>query len=161
RYVKHLDLPAPRGLTKTLDGEYFVLSYGRESGTLTFVSPSTLEPVALGRVDRAPVSGSHLFTWDASRRDTASETKTRRAGRRAPGLMDTGPPKGPGATVLVADSRDHPVQRTARGAAESGDADRGPEATDLRGGRRRRRGRRDAIAGDDLGLAGGRVRRRD
>jgi hypothetical protein len=71
RYVKHLDLPAPRGLTKTLDGEYFVLSYGRESGTLTFVSPSTLEPVALGRVDRAPVSGSHLFTWDASPRDTA------------------------------------------------------------------------------------------
>ena len=64
RYVKHLDLPAPRGLTRTLDGEYFVLSYGRESGILTLVSPATLEPVPLHRVDRAPVSGSHLFTWD-------------------------------------------------------------------------------------------------
>jgi hypothetical protein len=71
RYVKHLDLPAPRGLTKTLDGEYFVLSYGRDSGTLTFVSPTTLEPVSLGRVERAPVSGSHLFTWDASHRERA------------------------------------------------------------------------------------------
>ncbi len=64
RYVKHLDLPAPRGLTRTLDGEYFVLSYGRESGVLTLVSPATLEPVALHRVEKAPVSGSHLFTWD-------------------------------------------------------------------------------------------------
>jgi uncharacterized protein len=64
RYVKHLDLPAPRGLTRTLDGEYFVLSYGRDSGILTLVSPATLEPVALNRVEKAPVSGSHLFTWD-------------------------------------------------------------------------------------------------
>jgi hypothetical protein len=71
RFVKQLDLPAPRGLTKTLDGEYFVLSYGRESGTLTFVSPQTLEPVAVGRVDRAPVSGSHLFTWDATPHESA------------------------------------------------------------------------------------------
>ncbi len=64
RYVKHLDLPAPRGLTRTLDGEYLVLSYGRDSGILTLISPTTLEPVALHRVDKAPVSGSHLFTWD-------------------------------------------------------------------------------------------------
>jgi hypothetical protein len=60
--VKRLDLPAPRGLTKTLDEEYLVLSYG--AGTVTLIAPGTLEPVPLQRVARSTVSGSHLFTWD-------------------------------------------------------------------------------------------------
>jgi len=51
RFVKRLELPAPRGLTKTLDEEYLVLSYG--AGTLTLVEPSTLEPVSFRRVDKS------------------------------------------------------------------------------------------------------------
>jgi hypothetical protein len=62
RLVKRLDLPAPRGLTKTLDDEYLVLSYG--AGTVTLIAPGTWEPVPLHRVARSTVSGSHLFTWD-------------------------------------------------------------------------------------------------
>jgi hypothetical protein len=62
RLVKTLDLPAPRGFTRTLDEEYLVLSYG--AGTVTLISPETLTPVRLGRIDRSTVSGSHLFTWD-------------------------------------------------------------------------------------------------
>jgi hypothetical protein len=61
-FVKRIDLPAPRGLTKTLDEAYLVLSYG--AGTVTLISPRTLEPVPERRVDRSLVSGSHLFTWD-------------------------------------------------------------------------------------------------
>ena len=65
RFVKRLELPAPRGLTKTLDEEYLVLSYG--AGTLTLVEPSTLEPVSHRRVDKSTLSGSHIFNWDAER----------------------------------------------------------------------------------------------
>ena len=62
RFLKKLDLPAPRGFAKTLDGEHLVLSYG--AGTLTLLSPETLEPVPLHRVPKSELSGSHLFTLD-------------------------------------------------------------------------------------------------
>ena len=62
RLVKTLDVPAPRGLTQTLDGEYLALGYG--AGTMTLVSPKTLEPVTEHRVPQSLLSGSHLFTWD-------------------------------------------------------------------------------------------------
>ncbi len=62
RFVKRQGLPAPRGLTKTLDEEYLVLSCG--AGTLTLVDPSTLEPVSHRRVDKSMLSGSHIFNWD-------------------------------------------------------------------------------------------------
>jgi len=65
RFVKRLELPAPRGLTKTLDEEYLVLSYG--AGTLTLVEPSTLEPVSHRHVDKSTLSGSHIFSWDPER----------------------------------------------------------------------------------------------
>jgi hypothetical protein len=36
-----------------------VLSYG--AGTMTLLDPKTLEPVALHRVPKSTLSGSHLF----------------------------------------------------------------------------------------------------
>ena len=62
RLVKHLDLPAPRGLTRTLDGESLVLSYGQ--GTLTLLDPETLAPRPEPVVATSTLSGSHIFNWD-------------------------------------------------------------------------------------------------
>ncbi|HVQ29739.1 MAG TPA: DUF1513 domain-containing protein [Vicinamibacteria bacterium] len=62
RFLKKLDLPAPRGLAKTLDGAHLVLSYG--AGSLTLLSPDTLEPVTEHRVAKSELSGSHVFTLD-------------------------------------------------------------------------------------------------
>jgi uncharacterized protein len=64
RFVKKLDLPAPRGITQTLDGEHLVLSYG--AGTLTLLDPRRLEPVPDRRVDKSMLSGSHIVAWDDS-----------------------------------------------------------------------------------------------
>jgi hypothetical protein len=61
-FVKKLDLTTPRGLTKTLDGEQMVLSYG--TGTLAFIDPKRLETTPVPGFAPAPVTGSHLFTWD-------------------------------------------------------------------------------------------------
>ena len=63
RFVKKLDLPAPRGITQTLDGEHLVLSYG--AGTLTLLDPQRLEPLPLARVEKSMLSGSHIVAWDA------------------------------------------------------------------------------------------------
>ena len=48
QFLKKLELKAPRGLTRTLDGSHLALSHG--AGTLTLLSPETLEPVPLRRV---------------------------------------------------------------------------------------------------------------
>jgi len=61
RFLKKLDLPAPRGLTRTLDGAFLALSYG--AGAVTLLFPDTLEP-ARPRVLQSELSGSHLFTLD-------------------------------------------------------------------------------------------------
>ena len=65
RFVKKLELPAPRGFAKTLDGTHLVLSYG--AGALTLLSQDTLEPVPLHRVAKSELSGSHVFTLDVFR----------------------------------------------------------------------------------------------
>jgi hypothetical protein len=75
RFLKKLDLPAPRGLTQTLDGEYLALGYG--AGTMTLVSPETLEPVSLHRVPRSTLGGSHLFTWDPLSDSSAADSSSR------------------------------------------------------------------------------------
>ncbi len=62
RLVKHLDLPAPRGLTRTLDGQSLVLSYGQ--GTLALLDPETLAPRPAPVVATSTLSGSHIFNWD-------------------------------------------------------------------------------------------------
>jgi uncharacterized protein len=61
RFVGKLDVPAPRGLTQTLDGQHLVLSYG--AGTLTLLDPGRLTPVAEGRVETSVLSGSHIVAW--------------------------------------------------------------------------------------------------
>lgn len=62
RLVKHLDLPAPRGIARTLDGESLVLSYGQ--GTLALLDPETLTPRPTPVVASSTLSGSHIFNWD-------------------------------------------------------------------------------------------------
>ena len=61
RFLGKLDVPAPRGFTRTLDGGRLALSYG--AGALALLSPETLEPVSL-RVQKSELSGSHIFTLD-------------------------------------------------------------------------------------------------
>jgi hypothetical protein len=62
RLVKKLDLPAPRGIAQTLDGEHLVLSYG--AGTLTLLDPRRLEPVPERRIEKSMLSGSHIVAWE-------------------------------------------------------------------------------------------------
>ena len=60
KLVKSLSLPAPRGLTRTLDGEHLVVSHS--GGKLSMLPWSTLEvgePLPLGQT---PFGGSHLYT---------------------------------------------------------------------------------------------------
>jgi uncharacterized protein len=61
RFVKKLDLPAPRGIAQTLDGEHLVLSYG--AGTLTLLDRRLLTPISDRRVASSTLSGSHIVTW--------------------------------------------------------------------------------------------------
>jgi hypothetical protein len=62
QFLKQLDLPAPRGFTRTLDGSHLVLSYG--AGSLVLLSPKTLDPVRPHRVSKSELSGSHVFTLE-------------------------------------------------------------------------------------------------
>jgi hypothetical protein len=62
RLVKHLDLPAPRGLARTLDGGSLVLSYGQ--GTLALLDPESLTPAPTPVIASSTLSGSHIFGWD-------------------------------------------------------------------------------------------------
>jgi uncharacterized protein len=62
RLVKHLDLPAPRGLARTLDGRSLALSYGQ--GTLVLLDPETMAPAPAPVVASSTLSGSHIFSWD-------------------------------------------------------------------------------------------------
>jgi len=60
KLVKTLALPAPRGLTRTLDGEHLVVSHS--GGKLSMLPWRTLEvgePLPLGQT---PFGGSHLYT---------------------------------------------------------------------------------------------------
>lgn len=70
RFVKKLDLPAPRGLTKTLNEEYLVLSYG--AGTLALIAPGRLELMPLRGMEKSVLSGSHIVAWDSKRRPDAT-----------------------------------------------------------------------------------------
>jgi hypothetical protein len=63
RLVKHLDLPAPRGIARTLDGSSLVLSYGQ--GTLALLDPETLTLRPAPVVATSTLSGSHIFAWAA------------------------------------------------------------------------------------------------
>jgi uncharacterized protein len=62
RLVRHLDLPTPRGIARTLDGRSLVLSYGQ--GTLALFDPETLTPRPQPVVATSTLAGSHIFNWD-------------------------------------------------------------------------------------------------
>ncbi|MET0553897.1 MAG: DUF1513 domain-containing protein [Vicinamibacteria bacterium] len=62
RLVKHLDLPAPRGLARTVDGGSVALSYGQ--GTLALLDPETMTLAPTPVVASSTLSGSHIFSWD-------------------------------------------------------------------------------------------------
>jgi uncharacterized protein len=65
RLVKHLDLPGPRGIARTLDGQWLVVSYGQ--GTLALIDPETMAPRPEPVVATSTLSGSHIFNWDEPR----------------------------------------------------------------------------------------------
>lgn len=59
------DLVEPRGVTLTLDAEYFVVSHrSGQSVALTLMPTRTRVPIAEGRVEPSFTSGSHIFTHD-------------------------------------------------------------------------------------------------
>jgi len=62
RLIWSLDLPSPRGVSVTLDGRYFAVSYGEEA-TYLLLEAKSLKPVE-GRVfGNRRFGGSHLYTW--------------------------------------------------------------------------------------------------
>jgi hypothetical protein len=58
--VKHLELESPRGVVRTADGKYFVISFGARAALL-LLDVETLEPA--GERGRATTGGSHIYLW--------------------------------------------------------------------------------------------------
>jgi len=63
RLVRSLDLAYPRGIALTLDGERFVVSYGK-STSLVEISTADLEPVRGSRRSSLAMNGSHVVVRD-------------------------------------------------------------------------------------------------
>jgi len=57
-----LELPQPRGVTMTLDGRFFAVSYGVDARVL-LVEALTLRVVTGRRVGAGMLGGAHLYTW--------------------------------------------------------------------------------------------------
>jgi hypothetical protein len=62
RLLKVLDLPHPRGVTLTRDGEFFVLSFGLETNLLK-ITARDLNDIDEAIVPNTFISGSHLYNW--------------------------------------------------------------------------------------------------
>lgn len=62
KHVNSLRVDNPRGVTQTLDREYFVVCHGAEA-TLSFFSTKTLEHASQLTVAKSGIAGSHLYTW--------------------------------------------------------------------------------------------------
>lgn len=60
--VKVLDLPRPRGISITSDGERFIVSYGPQA-SLVQVPADTLVPDETTRIDATYLGGSHIVNW--------------------------------------------------------------------------------------------------
>ena len=58
-----LDMPHPRGVTLTLDGRWFVLSFAAAAGLLLVVEASTLRPLTGRAPGTRRFGGSHIYTW--------------------------------------------------------------------------------------------------
>ncbi len=63
KHRNSLRVANPRGVTQTLDREYFVVCHGAEA-TLSFFSTRTLEHAPKLTVEKSGIAGSHLYTWD-------------------------------------------------------------------------------------------------
>jgi len=70
RLLGKLDFAYPRGISVTLDNEYFIVSYGTKT-SLIYVSPETLEALPESRIPETFMAGSHLFLHDLSGARTA------------------------------------------------------------------------------------------
>ena len=57
-----LDLPNPRGVTLTLDGQYWVVSFG-PAASLILIKTKPLEPIKQPSYGTARFSGSHIYTY--------------------------------------------------------------------------------------------------
>ena len=62
RLVKSLDIESPRGITLTIDGKRFAVSYGSRA-RLMMISTKTLEAASTTATAVEGFSGSHLYTW--------------------------------------------------------------------------------------------------
>lgn len=64
RLVKIMDqFQAPRGISLTLDGRYFALTFDKATHAI-LIDAKTLEPVESTRVDQSFISGSHNYIYD-------------------------------------------------------------------------------------------------
>ncbi len=59
KFLGELNLSAPRGIAKTLDGTQFIISYGKSTSLLR-VDPGTLDPIPDSRVPESQIGGSHI-----------------------------------------------------------------------------------------------------
>lgn len=62
RLLKVLDLPHPRGVTLTRDGEFFVLSFGLETNLMR-IRARDLNDIDEAIVPNTLISGSHIYSW--------------------------------------------------------------------------------------------------
>lgn len=62
RFLKALELPRARGLTLSLDGSRFIVSYGT-SADVGLIDPARLDLEATRGIKQSFLSGSHLFNW--------------------------------------------------------------------------------------------------
>lgn len=71
KFKKQIDIDYPRGVSLSLDGKHFILSYGT-AATLAFVSTRSLELVPEMVLANAGFTGSHLFLLERNHHTAVS-----------------------------------------------------------------------------------------
>jgi hypothetical protein len=66
--IKAIGMQSPRGITQTLDGNNFVISYGKKPA-MAYISSSDLSPLADSILQPTFASGEHLLNWSLSLRE--------------------------------------------------------------------------------------------
>jgi len=64
-FIKAIDMDNPRGVTQTLDGKGFVISYGRHPAMLINIEISSLAHQAETIMSPTSATGEHLLNWSA------------------------------------------------------------------------------------------------
>jgi hypothetical protein len=67
-FIKAIDIDNPRGVTQTLDGKSFMISYGRNPAMVN-IEISSLTRQAETIMSPTSVTGEHLLNWSASLRE--------------------------------------------------------------------------------------------